>query len=75
MNRLVYKSYNTEMDKENFDGGMSSSVLFKRLTQKEIEAKNKPAKSNSSRSVAENGEKGLSFNEWVRRKDAEKRMK
>ena len=51
MNRLVYKSANSqrdfgsvnETDKENHyiggSGQLSSTVLFQRLTQKEIEAK------------------------------------
>ena len=37
INRLVYKSYTTDFDKENSDdGAFSSSLLFQRLTEKEI---------------------------------------
>ena len=70
MNHLVYKTkdFNSfkDWDKEN---NINSEALFKRISQKEIDLDN----------MIENPEKGsnggLSFQEWVRKKDAEKRLK
>lgn len=76
MNRLVYKSYTTDGDKENSDdGAFSSSLLFQRLTQKEIQAKAEQNSNRGTSAKSSSDDQGLSFNEWVRRKDAEKRMK
>ncbi|CDW89305.1 UNKNOWN [Stylonychia lemnae] len=105
MNRLVYKSENyptlqndpfytgeAGVDKEN--RGLSSMILFQRLSKKELDdldgkqdqqdndsksqfdrmsKTSKPATNRSMTNLKD--PKSMTFNEWVKRKDAEKRMK
>lgn len=51
---------------------MLSNALFERLTEKEIEEMKKEA---SMAAVIAGHSTAISFNEWVRRKDAERRMR
>ena len=73
MNKLASCRSQLGENKENSglpDDTLSSTVLFQRLSQKEQAASRQEA---SKRSGSKR--RGLSFNEWVRRKEAEKRMK
>ena len=76
MNHLVYKSNGVqttlqteEGDKENKPGMQKtqSNAIFERLTEKEI--------NEMKRMHMEGDDRAISFNEWLRRKDAERRMK
>lgn len=71
MNLLVYKDPNRDAV-DNYNTGSlvksRSNALFERLTEKEIAEMNK-----SQMEVQYN--KGIRFNEWIRRKDAEQRMR
>jgi hypothetical protein len=69
LNMLVYKDTNRDAA-ENYNTGSllksRSNALFERLTEKEMaEIKRESAEFT----------KGIRFNEWIRRKDAEQRMK
>lgn len=68
MNLLVYKDPNRDAV-ENYDTGSliksRSNALFERLTEKEI------AEMNRSQTNFVQYNKGIRFNEWIRRKDAE----
>ena len=73
MNSLVYKnatiSYNGDGDKENDKFYKSqSNAIFERLTEKEVQELKRAQ-------MGDVNERGIPFNEWLRRKDAEKRMK
>jgi hypothetical protein len=72
MNMLVYKDPNRDAT-DNFNTGSQlksrSNALFERLTEKEI------AEMNRSQTGEVPYNKGIRFNEWIRRKDAESRMK
>ena len=71
MNMLVYKDPNRDAS-DNYNTGSllksKSNALFERLTEKEIAEMNR-----SQTDVPYN--KRIRFNEWIRRKDAESRMK
>ena len=71
MNMLVYKDPNRDAS-DNYNTGSllksRSNALFERLTEKEIAEMNR-----SQTDVPYN--KRIRFNEWIRRKDAESRMK
>lgn len=71
MNLLVYKDPNRDAV-DNYNTGSllksRSNALFERLTEKEIAEMNR-----LQMDVPYN--KGIRFNEWIRRKDAESRMK
>lgn len=71
MNMLVYKDPNRDAS-DNYNTGSllksRSNALFERLTEKEIAEMNR-----SQMDVPYN--KRIRFNEWIRRKDAESRMK
>ena len=60
---------------------MKTNVLFERLTQKEIEEGQREENgeilmNEGPQAALENiGSQAITYNEWVRRKDAEKRMK
>lgn len=76
LNLLVYKDASklvAEQDKENRGQSLHKSVsnaLFERLTQKELtEAKR------DENLLPLTDEKAISYNEWLRRKDAERRMR
>jgi hypothetical protein len=51
---------------------MQTNALFERLTEKEIEEMKKEA---SMAAVIAGHSNAMSFNEWVRRKDAERRIR
>jgi hypothetical protein len=72
MNMLVYKDPNRDAS-DNYNTGSllksRSNALFERLTEKEIAEMNR----SQTGDIAYN--KGIRFNEWIRRKDAESRMK
>jgi hypothetical protein len=76
LNLLVYKDASkliAEQDKENRGQSLQKSVsnaLFERLTQKELaEVKRE------DNLLPLPDEKAISYNEWLRRKDAERRMR
>ena len=59
-------------------GRLTSEVLFKRLTHKEMETEKEEqrlASENDLNRTSSSQYGGQSFQEWVRRKDAEKRLK
>ena len=83
-----------EWNKENKQGKLTSTVLFKRLSEKDLQMeRTQNLKSNLNVDVypekaipittttennsnsEEDSREGLTFQEWVRRKDAEKRLK
>ncbi len=72
MNLLVYKDPNRDAV-DNYNTGSliksRSNALFERLTEKEI------AEMKASHNDIVQYNKGIRFNEWIRRKDAEQRMK
>jgi hypothetical protein len=81
LNQLVYKSASNanlrtesaDGDKENSKPALhkttASNALFERLTEKEIKEMKRVHEDDGT------DERAISFNEWLRRKDAERRMK
>lgn len=70
MNTLVYKSTTQEQDAAKHSlHRTKSNAIFERLTEKEVEEHLRRA------SVAMESTGQMTYNEWLRRKDAEERMK
>jgi hypothetical protein len=72
MNLLVYKDPNRDAAESYNTGSLiksRSNALFERLTEKEIDEMRRSQMDHQPRIG------GVRFNEWVRRKDAETRMR